>query len=271
MTIFKMEWQTSRKGLLLWTAIIMLVLVLFMSVFPAMQTEAMKDMVDTKLGGLPTDMLKIFHLNDGPSLLEPVGYFGYVFQYVFIAACVYASLLGSKVLVKEETNGTIEFLYAQPISRRRIVLEKFVACLSMISVFWAITFGASFGALVFFNNTKTTVSTMLEELTKIMAPEFFVLVFFMSIGILASSLLKSANQSTSLSLGLVFGFYLLGILGDLQESLGFFKTLSPMAQGGPSNLLANSFALPLIGGLVVISVLSLVGTSLIYSRKDLQI
>lgn len=271
MTIVKMEWQTSRKGLILWSCIIVLVLILFMSVFPTMQTGAMKDMLDTKLGGLPENMLKVFHLNDGPSLLEPVGYFGYVFQYIFIAASVYAAMLGSKVLVKEETNGTIEFLYAQPVGRTRIVLEKFVATISMLVVFWLVNFIASLGAIVIFNNTKTTVVSIVEDLTKIFIPEFFVLVFFLSVGFLLSSVLRSANQSTSVSLGLVFGFYLLGILGDLQDKLSFFKDISPMAQAGPANLLGQDFDFMLIISVVLVSALSLVITVLIYKRKDLQI
>ncbi|WP_314061882.1 ABC transporter permease subunit [uncultured Vagococcus sp.] len=271
MTIFKMEWQTSRKGLILWSCIIVLVLVLFMSVFPTMQTSAMKDMLDTKLGGLPENMLKIFHLNDGPSLLEPVGYFGYVFQYIFIAASIYAAMLGSKALVKEESNGTIEFLYAQPVSRVRIVLEKFLAGTSMIIVFWLITFSASFSTIAFFNNTDTTVKSILNDLAKIAIPEFFVLLFFLAVGFFISSILRSVNQSTSVSLGLVFGFYLLGILGDLQEKLSFFKDISPMSQGGPANLLAKGLDVTLIVWLVVISILSLVGTLFVYKRKDLQI
>ncbi|MBP1041742.1 ABC transporter permease [Vagococcus sp. BWB3-3] len=271
MTIFKMEWQTNRKGLILWSSIVVLILVLFMSVFPTMQTSVMKDMLDTKLGGLPENMLKIFHLNDGPSLLEPVGYFGYIFQYIFIAASIYAAMLGSKSLVKEESNGTIEFLYAQPVSRTRIVMEKFIAAKSMLAVFWLICFLASLCAISFFNHTDTKVSSIISDLFKIFIPEFFVLLFFLAVGCLISSVLRTVNQSTSVSLGLVFGFYLLGILGDLQEKLSMFKTLSPMAQGGPANLLAQNFDFKLMILLTTVSILSLFVTIVIYKRKDLQI
>ncbi len=178
MTIFKMEWQTNRKGLILWSSIVVLILVLFLSVYPTMQTSVMKDMLDTKLGGLPENMLKIFHLNDGPSLLEPVGYFGYIFQYIFIAASIYAAMLGSKSLVKEESNGTIEFLYAQPVSRTHIGIEKFIVAKSMLAVFWLICFFASLCTISFFNHTDTKVSSIISDLFKIFIPGFFVWLFF---------------------------------------------------------------------------------------------
>ncbi len=97
------------------------------------------------------------------------------------------------------------------------------------------------------------------------------MVIFLAVGCLISSVLRSVNQSTSVSLGLVFGFYLFGILGDLQEELSMFKKLLPMAQGGPANLIAQNFDFKLMILLTTVSILSLFVTIVIYKRKDLQI
>lgn len=271
MVILKMEWQKNKKALLLWTLIILLVLTLFMSVFPTMETTAMKEMLATKLGGLPPNLLKIFHLNDGPSLLEPIGFFGYIFQYLFIAASIYALLLGTTALISEETDGTIEFLYAQPVSRKRIVLEKFLGNLLLLSVFWLVTFLGSLSTLSFFNHSQAGFGHLFSGLVKIILPEFFILVFFLSLGFLLSSLIPSTKQSIGFSLGIVFGFYLIGLFGDLKENLSFLKKFSPIAQGIPATLSAApfSFVLPII--LSVLSILLLILTVILYQKKDLSI
>ena len=43
-------------------------------------------------------------------------------------------------LIKEETNGTIEYLYAQPISRKAIVTSKYIANLVLLLIFWIVLF-----------------------------------------------------------------------------------------------------------------------------------
>ncbi|MBO0476487.1 ABC transporter permease subunit [Vagococcus sp. DIV0080] len=269
MTITKIEWQMNKKSLLIWTLSLSIIVVLFMSIFPSMSNSAMADMMTTKLSSLPENMLKAFHLNSGPSLIEPTGYFAYVFQYIFIAASIYAVMLGSKMLVKEETEGTIEFLYAQPVSRSRIIGEKMVASIAMIGLFWLVIYGFSLGATVFFNNTKFATKDIVIGLSKIFATEWFVLLFFLCLGFLLSSLLKQANLG--ISMGLVFIFYLGGIMGDLEEKLSFLKDISPMAQAGPAAVLEKDFSWGFAGILFGISILLFILARLTYQRKDLNV
>ena len=269
MTLLKIEWKNNQKNLLAWCISLILIIFLFMSIFPSLENSGMRDMLTTKLDTLPENMLKAFHLNSGPSLVETTGYFAYVFQYIFIAASMYAVMLGTKMLVKEETEGTIEFLYAQPISRKKIVLDKLLASLTIITLFWVTTFLASLGAALLFNKGNMTTEDIFSGLTKIFVTEWFVLLFFLSLGFLLSSVLKQANLGVSM--GLVFVFYLMGILGDLQESLSILKDISPMAQAGPAAILENKLNVILMAILVLISLLLCLGALLIYQRKDLEI
>ena len=41
-----------------------------------------------------------------------------------MAGGVYAAILGVSALVKEESEGTIEFLYSKPVTRSKIVTAK---------------------------------------------------------------------------------------------------------------------------------------------------
>lgn len=268
MTLFKIEWQTNKKSLLVWSVSLSIIIFLFMSIFPSMENSGMKEMMTTKLDSLPENMLKAFHLNTGPSLVEPTGFFAYVFQYLFIASSLYAVILGSKALVKEETEGSIDYLFSQPISRRQIVIEKFLAFFSLLSVFWISLSLVSLSTTFFFNNKIQSNEEILTGLLKIFITEFFVLIFFLCLGFLFSSLLKRTNQG--MGMGIVFLLYLGGIVGDLQDNLSFLKELSPMAQANPAVLLGKELDVPLILILLIISLGLLLTSLLIYERKDLE-
>lgn len=269
MTIFKIEWQNNKKNLLIWTSALVIIVAVFMSIFPSMENTGMKEMMTTKLSTLPQNMLKAFHLNTGPSLVEPTGFFAYVFQYLFIAASIFSIMLGNKMLVKEETEGTIEFLYAQPVSRRKIIGEKIFATLSMLVCFWSVTYLASIGVTLFFNDGILEKKIIVESLTRIFGTEFFVLVFFLSVGFLLSSFLKQVNQG--ISMGLVFISYLLGIVGDLEDKFSFLKNISPIALANPAVVLEKSWNIKLIIVLVIMSILLFSLSMVIYQRKDLEV
>lgn len=269
MTVFKIEWQNNRKSLLIWTIALAVIIVVFMSIFPSMSSSGMKEMMTTKLDTLPQNMLKAFHLNTGPSLVEPTGFFAYIFQYIFIAASIFSIMLGNKMLVKEETDGTIEFLYAQPVSRKKIILEKIAATLSMLFVFWLVTYGVSLATTLFFNDGLLKNKEIITSLSKIFITEFVVLIFFLSLGFLLSSFLKQVNQG--ISMGLVFIFYLFGIVGDLEEKFSYLTDISPIAKANPAAILEKSMDYPLIGILIGISLLLFIFSIIIYQRKDLEI
>lgn len=269
MTVFKIEWQNNRKSLLIWTITLAVIIVVFMSIFPSMSSSGMKEMMTTKLDTLPQNMLKAFHLNTGASLVEPTGFFAYIFQYIFIAASIFSIMLGNKMLVKEETDGTIEFLYAQPVSRRRIILEKIAATFSMLLAFWLVIYGVSVATTLFFNDGILRKQDILMSLSKIFVTEFIVLVFFLSIGFLLSSFLKQVNQG--ISMGLVFIFYLFGIVGDLEEKFSYLTNISPIAKASPAIVLEKNVDYPLIGLLIGISFLLFIFSIIIYQRKDLEI
>lgn len=269
MTLFKIEWQTNKKNIMIWSLTLSVVVFFFMSLFPSMMNPEMTEMMTTKLDSLPENILKAFHLNSGPSLAEPTGFFAYVFQYVFIAASMYAVMLGSKMLLKEETEGTIEFLYAQPVSRAKIFFEKLGASLSLVGLMWLVVSGVSLGATLFFRNDMSTQGEIVSGLSKILVMEFLVLLFFLSLGFLLSSMMKQNN--IGLSMGIVFLFYLLGIVGDLKEEFKVLSDLSPMSQGNPATILDKGISPMYVLSLVVVGIIFLGVSLLTYRKKDLEV
>ena len=261
MTIFKIEWKTQYKSVLAWCGVIVLILSLFMAVFPTMQSAGMTDIVNTKLSAMPQDVLKIFNLNDGSSLLEVMGYFSYVFQYVFIASAIYAVLLGAQALIKEESDGTIEFLYAQPM----------VANLTILATFWVITFIFAAIIILIFRNETDKLGDIFFKLIQLFLNDGLILLALLAIGFFFSTIIKSSKQAIGLALGFVFGTYVIGILSELNDKVSFLKYISLLHYGVPANLLKEWMGWTyLIILIVVITVFSLLSIFM-YQKKDLKI
>ncbi|OJG54927.1 ABC transporter permease [Enterococcus haemoperoxidus] len=205
------------------------------------------------------------------SFLVATGFFGYYFQYMFLAACIYAMMLGSQSLIKEETDGTIEFLYAQPVTRIGIVTSKFVGNVLILAIFWLFSFAVSVGSTLLYRQSSDSAATIIREISRIYIQESLILLFFLTLGFFVSTFLKSSKQSTSISLGIVFGFYLIGIFSDLNDSFSWAKNVSPTHMGIPGNLLDKGLSVGNVASLSVLLILFLAGTYGVYQRKDLKV
>lgn len=269
----KIESKSLVKGLIIWTIVFAVIIFGFSAVYPQMHHSAMKDLLDAKLTGLSPSLIKTFNISvkGQASFLAAAGFFAYYFQYMFLAASVYAMMLGSQALIKEETDGTIEFLYAQPVTRKSIVTGKFVGNLLIVTLFWLVSFGVSLGSTLLYRQSTDSTATIAREISKIFFQESLVLLFFLTLGFFVSTVLKSSKQSTSISLGIVFGFYLIGIFSDLNDSFSWAKNISPTHMGIPSNLLDKGLSAANVGLLSLLIILFLGGTYRVYQRKDLKI
>ena len=111
----------------------------------------------------------------------------------------------------------------------------------------------------------------MKEVAIIMGGTLFVGFVFLSAGFFLSAAIKSSKQSASVSMGVVFGTYMFGILSLLVEKLKFLKYFSPLEWIKANKLVEGGLNLPevLISlGIIVISVLA---TFHIYSKKDFRV
>jgi ABC-2 type transport system permease protein len=275
MNIFKLEFKSTFKGLLLWSGIVSLMLFLFMAFFPSMSNDAMKDLVSTKLSAMPISVLKALGIDSFPDFSDITQYYAYVLQYVALAAGIYAALLGTNTLIKEETYGTIEYLYAQPITRIQTTLFKF---LSSVFTFILFIFSISITSSIMFFMFKPENADIVEIITQmktILSGMILSGFVFISIGFFISTIIKSAKQATPVGIGIVFGTYILGMfsktISDKVEIAKVLKYLSPLDFGMPFDILKNGFD-PLMVVLGILIIIICVAFSFaIYNKKDFRV
>lgn len=172
---------------------------------------------------------------------------------------IYAAILGSTILLKEENDKTIIFLYSKPISRKKIVTQKLLVGLSYLVLFnIAIAITSLIGLIISndFNITKWIYLTILPLLLHLL---YFVLALFIS------TFLKKTSKSIMFNLGILLLSYFMQVISSLSSKIDFLKYLSPFYYTNSRTVL-KSMTFPLEGGIILIACIGL--SLLLYNKYN---
>ena len=226
MSIFCLELRTSRRSALLWTLFIGAVILLLLSFYPSMKTEAMQALADAKLENISPAVLAVLGLAAIPDFTVITNYFGYVLQFIVLAFAVFAVNSAVRLLVKEEGEGTVEFLYSKPVSRTDIFIQKVLShlalCTAMVLCFAAVTVT---GYMLF---SDFRFAEAVRESLIFYSAVLFIAAVFSSVGFLVSAVLKNSRSSSGAAIGIVFGTFVLGAVSAAAERFAFLIYFSPM-------------------------------------------
>ncbi len=226
MNVFLLEIRNLRKGAITGTLSISAVIFVLLAFFPAMQTESMQALANAKIEGMDSVMLQALGIANVPDFTIITNFFGYVIQYVTLAIMVLIVQQAVALLIKEEADGTIEYLYAKPVSRSDILFQKLLAHFTitfvMIFIYAVIT------VIGYCLVSDYTLRQAMQEATIIFGAMLFVSLVFSAMGVLASTFIKSNKGVAGVTVTLVFGTFLLGILSVVISPLAFLRWFSPM-------------------------------------------
>lgn len=218
--MFKREFKINIRGLILWTAILLAIYILIFSIYPSLMNEETKQSMTAIMQSMPQEMLCAFNM-DIIGIESAFGWFrteGYVF--LTLIGGLYAAILGSTILLKEESDKTIEFLYAKPVSREQIVTSKILCGLLNILIFTAVITVGNFIGLHSTEDFNTKQFFQISLLPMLL----YYLLFFISLFI--STYLKKNKKAMTLSIGIVFLSYIMQIIGSMGEKLEWVKKIS---------------------------------------------
>lgn len=269
MHIFSLELRNLRKGAVTGTISIGCVLYAMLAFFPAMQTESMRALANAKLDGMPPALLAAIGLSGIMDFSVITVFFGYVVQYLALAIMVLVTQQAVALLIKEETDGTIEFLCAKPVSRTQIFAQKVFALLAvfvgMSAVYWAVT------AVGYMSFGGYTPGAAMRESGIFFSAILFVGLLFSSVGLLLSTLVKSSRGVSGVTIAIVFGTFILGVLSAVIERLDFLIWFSPMDWIKAHKLMTEGIRpQEWIVGIAVIAACTLAAW-LRYRKKDLLV
>jgi len=267
MNVFRLEMRNTWKGTLKWAIALCAITFLMLAFFPSMQTEGMKELAGAKLEGLDPMLLEALGLAEMADFTVITNFFGYLLQFTSLAIMIFVMQFAVNSLVKEESDGTIEFLYSKPITRSSIYVQKsLAAALSFFLLIVALYIVTVTGYVLF---SEYGLAESIEELAKLYGAVLFAGFVFMAPGMLFSSLMKSSKGSTGVVMAIVLGVYILGIMGVIINELSFLSVISPIEWIKARKVLSDGIRLKeWFIGVFVIAV-SIPAAHEIYKKKDL--
>jgi len=270
MNIFKYEFRRLFKSAITWSIVCGVIISMFMLFYPSMRDSGMQELALTKLEALPEGFLEAFNISDMVDFTKLPDYTAYVIQYIAMASGIYGAILGVSALVKEESEGTIEFLYSKPITRSKIVTAKLGAS-ALIFYMFILLIGIVTMAISFIvkpEDVETMI--MIMDVKTLYIGIAFLGYIFMALGFLISVFIKRSKQAVPIALAVFFTTYLLGVFGKLKDNLEFFLYLSPFDYAVPSKIIKDGFEFKyLIVGLLIM-IISIIGTYVVYNKKDFR-
>ena len=262
--MFKREMKINFKNFIIWTSILIALFLVVFLMYPSIIKSDSMQMMDEMMNMFPEEMLKAFNM-DISSIDSAFGWLkteGFVF--VLLITGIYSGILGSNILLKEESDKTIEYLNSVPVTRKKIVISKILCGIIYIILMVAI--------LGIFNFIGLTLSGDFDRKSYILlsiTPIFSSIVIF-AVCLFLSTFTHKTKKTIGVSLGIVFASYFLNIISEIGESTEFLKYISIFTLADIRNVIVDVAINPLMVAISVgITVIFMISTVIHYNKKEL--
>ncbi len=263
MNIFTHEFKSYLKSIGIWSAAIFLIILIYLSAFNSIALEA--EEMSRLLSSFPEELLVAFGM-DQMNFSSLLGFYGVVFLFSQICLAIQASNYGFSLLSIEERELTADFLLPKPVSRGRILTAKLLAAFLALTVTNLTVWASSFFVINLIRNGRELDS---KVLVMVLGTIVIFQLFFLSVGMVISLLMKRVRSVTPLSMALAFGMYTLSAFGGMlgEDKL---EIISPFTHFDPNYIINNgSYNLPLVVISVAIIVISIPASYLLYQKRNI--
>ena len=262
--MIKREFKINLKSFIIWLCILISIFLLVYLIYPYIVTDdSMKEM-DELMKVFPPDVLKAFNM-DIASISTAYGWFKTEgFMFILLIIGIYSSFLGGSILLKEENDKTIEYLYSLPITRNRIIFNKVI-----VGIIYIILMVLLFGL---FNYISLKISGDLDIkqfLLLSITPLFIALPLF-GINLFISTFMNGNKKITGISLGLVFLFYIISVLSEMSDKVSFLKYFTINTLADTRNVISNIEINPIMVIIsLLITIIFIIFSYIRYNKKEL--
>jgi len=260
--IYKHEFKMYSKSVLTWSIALTLILWLILSIFSSIAVSA--ELFNSALKEFPPEFLMAFGM-DTMYLSTPLGFYTFAFLFCQICLAIQAANYGFSMVSVEERDMTADFLLAKPIGRAKILTTKFLAAFTGLTITNIVVWISSF---VFINLYRDGRPFEIKLLLLLLGSIVVFQMFFLTVGVLISLLVKRVRSVTPYSMALAFGLYVLnafgGMLGDDK-----LEIITPFKHFDSNYIIANAAYDPLVLISIAVIFVSVGGSYVLYLRRDI--
>jgi ABC-2 type transport system permease protein len=263
--LFLSELRTNLFSLIMWMIVITLLISVTMSVYPTFINNQSKIMGMMNL--VPKGALQFKGISNFADLMSVLGFYAANnVIYMMLLGSIFAMVLGSNILLKEEYNKTAEYLLTRPIKRNEVFFSKVWLVVFYIFLLNSVTALAGYLSMEIVQKVPFSIRAFLIL-------SFYTLMLnllFGTLGLFLSTLVKRPKPITTFSIGLVLILYFIYTLSKITESAAIIGYLSPFKYVN-MDAVNPAYALDLwrLVYFAGVSLLLVAGAYTIYKRKDI--
>ncbi|TLS48915.1 ABC transporter permease [Paenibacillus antri] len=263
MNMYMHELKSMRKSALVWTCAMIALAAIYLSLYPSLASDA--EDFKNLLGSYPETVRAMLGI-DLDTITSILGLYSMIFSFIALCGAIQAMNLGVSILSKETRERTADFLLVKPVSRAAIVSAKLLAACSIIIAVDTVFYLA---ASIIANGVKTEdFSQTLFFLINLTL--FFIQLMFLAIGMAVSVFFAKLRSVLPLSLGVVFGLYMIGALLAAGKEEGAARFLSPFKYFNTTYILAHAgYETPYLVASAVVIVAAVALGYIVYLKKDI--
>ncbi|MFT3950846.1 MAG: ABC transporter permease subunit [Oscillospiraceae bacterium] len=263
MNLYRHELRSLTKSTVIWTLSIIALAGIYFAVYPSVAQDAGE--FKKLLEGYPEKIRAMLNLSVD-NLSSVLGFYAMMFGFVLLCGAIQAMNFGASVLSKEARERTADFLLVKPVSRAKIISMKILAAVTML----AVTNAVYYGAAVCMANAATTEHYSGRQFFLINAGLFFTQMIFFFLGLAVSVFFRKLKSVLPVTLGIVFGLYILGTL-VVTDNSDKVRILFPLRYINVNYIIRHTGyeQAYLIAGAVIIAA-SVVASYAVYTKKDIH-
>jgi len=258
--VFVKTIHDRRHGLLWWSVGIGLLTIATLSVWPSVRDEYQK-----LIQNYPEALLAFFGVERG-GLGSAAGYVQVELFSLMVPLLLIGYMIagGSAATAGEQEAGTLEFLLAQPVSRRRVLLEKYLglsAALAVISI--------AFVVVLIISTRLFALDIGIPNLLAATASAYMLGLLFGAVTLLAGCMTGHRALAAGIASAAAVSAYLLSTLATLVAGLKRFRPLSPFWWYSGHDPLRAGLEPLHVGLLLVATAVCITAAVVAFDRRDL--
>jgi ABC-2 type transport system permease protein len=259
-SVFERSLHDQRRALLGWMAGLALLAVWLMGMYPTIKNnKAMTDL----LKSYPEPLRKLFQLDDftsGPGYLRSE-----VFAFtVPVLFAIVAVLWGSDAIAGEEERHTLDLALANPITRRRFLLERWAAVTASLA-----GIGVAFGAVLSVATPLVGLDVAWTRLTAVIVACVLLAVVFATLALALGAATGHRGLARGVAVIAVVAAYLVSSLADLVSWLRPLRPFSPWHHALGVDPIRAGLSVLHVALLVSLVLALLVAAIALFERRDL--
>jgi ABC-2 type transport system permease protein len=261
--IFVYEFRTRLRSVIIWALSVSLLIFVYTALYPSFAAEA--ELMRQLMANFPPELLAAFGMT-GVDLTTVMGYFSFVFLFVQLALAVQAAHYGFDLVSVEERERTADFLLSKPITRRQVLTAKLMAALVGLILTQAVIWAASFGFVNLFRGDRPYDPGLMALI--LIGLVVFQL-FFLTVGVAISLLVRRVRNVTFYALALVLSMYFFGAFSDITGDVKL-ENLTPFKHFDANDVVQHGgYDLSRVVISLAVVVVATLGSYWLYRRRDI--